>query len=1139
MPKLTERIRQVFSTKAAGRTELGASGTTIFSGIIDTEEYVSDLKGDQLIDTVNKMRWSDATVKAALLAVTLPILSADWDIEPASEDSQDIEIADVVKQNLFEDLVWEDLLREILLYLPFGFYAFEKVFKLVDGVFLWKKWAPRLPKTIYEWNMEKGELVSVVQRVYKEGSYETITIPAEKLLIFTNEKEGDNFRGTSLLRQAYKHWWYRKNYYAIDAIATERHGVGIPVITLPPGYSPQDKEEADELGSNLRANQQSHITRPSPQWEIEMLDMKTSTLKDPQKMLEHHTREILKSVLAQFIELGQQTGSWALNEGQMAFFVDGVDAAACYTENVINKYAIQQMVDLNWTVDEYPKLTHGDLGVIDVEKLSNALQSLSMVGMVTPDPEMERYLRNILKLPEPPEEFGTSTPASKTEELETEEEKVETEEKAKTEEKVKTEKKMSERWHRQLTKAEGAVRFDEIKRVMDSEEKVLFNELSKILIRERAYLMPKFERAVQNNDLAALQNIAGRFKGEYERVFRNGSKKLFEYGKNKAAFEIKKPAPSTTGEKTGEIFDQAHYYAERHYKDLVDNLKSAASMGVLDKTVSTSDTIKSVKDTYKKFINRNCAITANLSVAEGFNEGRKYSFDTYSEDVYGYQWSAILDGATCFPAGTKVITDKGERYIQTIKAGDKVLTRGGFKQVTDNGVRDYEGRVVKVSSTKGHFVCTEDHPVFVNGGFEEAKYLTVGDTLTYSRNNVFFKVADRVYGFLGKSQYFEPVFGKVLSFLNILRFISVPVTAINFYTNSELGDVEIDRVPTNTGFLCETVRDIFKGASKLLFKPAFAVKSAVARNITEDLVSRRNLSKRFSARFTFNNDRRATTLFGAIAPILAFGMIKSLATSFTNAVGSVLAFTLQRAEIISTSIGAWYGEFFATPNTDFNYSFTRISTSKGAEQITTRFNSVGGAIEYSTAAGTNDIFPRLRGFMVALSGTEPRVSALVGGLKRFAANLASVGHQPNYNINIKNNRPLKVYNLQVADTAEYFANRALVHNCNYCRSMDGKVIGGTDKKFSSYQPGRVHFNCRCIWVAILKGEENPPAFTGIPNQLRPQTEVPPWGFKDLHAPLPGSTHLEIEDRLTTPAMQRQEEVLYGKKTYREGADKND
>jgi SPP1 gp7 family putative phage head morphogenesis protein len=108
--------------------------------------------------------------------------------------------------------------------------------------------------------------------------------------------------------------------------------------------------------------------------------------------------------------------------------------------------------------------------------------------------------------------------------------------------------------------------------------------------------------------------------------------------------------------------------------------------------------------------------------------------------------------------------------------------------------------------------------------------------------------------------------------------------------------------------------------------------------------------------------------------------------------------------------------------------------------------------------------------------------------------------------------------------------------CNYCRSMDGKTISAADKSFSSYQPGRVHFGCRCIWVAVLKDDASLPAYTGIPKSLKPQSEVPPWEFQDISAPLPGSSSLEIDERLYESAGVGNP-INYGDATYNENGRK--
>lgn len=54
--------------------------------------------------------------------------------------------------------------------------------------------------------------------------------------------------------------------------------------------------------------------------------------------------------------------------------------------------------------------------------------------------------------------------------------------------------------------------------------------------------------------------------------------------------------------------------------------------------------------------------------------------------------------------------------------------------------------------------------------------------------------------------------------------------------------------------------------------------------------------------------------------------------------------------------------------------------------------------------------------------------------------------------------------------------------CSLCDGLDGKVLDEAEYKRTEYDPP-VHLHCRCIWVAILVDELEPPAITGVPNGL--------------------------------------------------------
>ena len=658
-----------FAEKSS-RPEIGASGTTNFQGIIDTDEYVTVLEGTQLYTTIDKMRWSDASVQAALLMCELPIRSAEWDIVAASDTPEDEEIADFVKENLFNGLVipWEDTLRQILLMHPYGCMVFEVVYELKqDGKIGWRKWAPRLPKTIQRWYVNKnGELTGVQQRAYKDNNFIEVDILSEKLMVFVNRREGDNYLGTSLLRQAYKHWFFRDKYYKIDAVAQERLGIGIPVITLPVGYSDDDYNDAENVGKNLRGNEKSYVVKKTG-WEVEMMDMKNNTLRSPMDMLEHHTREILKSVLAQFIDLGSTSkGSFALSQDQSQIFLSSLDASAKIIEDVIND-EIKKLVDYNWTVEDYPKLTHSDLGIKNVQELSNAIQSLTMAGAITPDVGMEEYLRRVLKLPDIPEVIKdakieaetlkadmikdplTYKPVQENNNSNNPNDNKNPNQQKNQDEKPTNPDKEGQQHHekRPLTKAEQRVRFDEINDYMDNAESEIIRQMLSLLKREEANLIPMFAEAVKNKDFSLLQKISWKLKGIYSGLFKEQITKLFEFGKLKASYEIMKPAPATSALVNQSITSKAYYLTARHEKQILDDLKQIAINGMVGGDVNVDKTIFDIKERMEQFYAKNVPATASYITTGEINEGRKYTFDAFKDEFYGYQWSSILDRHTC------------------------------------------------------------------------------------------------------------------------------------------------------------------------------------------------------------------------------------------------------------------------------------------------------------------------------------------------------------------------------------------------------------------------------------------------------------------------------------------------------------
>lgn len=390
--------------------EVGRPGTQFMHGFLQTEEYVPELVGTRGLQTYEKMRRSDGMVAATLRGIKLPLLSATWEIQAASDSPEDEAIADQLRYDLFEgmSLTWAEHLRQVLTYLDLGFYVCEIVWdaertRLQDGSphYGLRKLAPRLQRTIAEWVIEDdGGLSGVKQAVWSKSSFRTETIGIDKILVFTNEKEGANWSGKSVLRPAYKHWYIKDQLYRIDAIAAERHGVGIADIGLPENADDAASlARAEEIGAAVRAHEKGYIARPFG-WTFDLKGMDGRGV-NLLPMIQHHDRMIAVSVLAQFLTLGEHAeGSYALSEDQSSLFMMVERAVGEYVCDIHNRFLIPKWTRYNYgLLPKQPRLIVHSIETRNAESLIKALADGVMAGLITSDLALENAIRQLANLP--------------------------------------------------------------------------------------------------------------------------------------------------------------------------------------------------------------------------------------------------------------------------------------------------------------------------------------------------------------------------------------------------------------------------------------------------------------------------------------------------------------------------------------------------------------------------------------------------------------------------------------------------------------------------------------------------------------------------------------------------------------------
>jgi hypothetical protein len=266
------------------------------------------------------------------------------------------------------------------------------------------KLASRKQRSIFKWQTQDKQ-AGVTQFV--PGGY--FDIPMDKLCIFTNQKEGDNFEGISMLRQAYKNWMIADKLTLVDAIRHERQGLGIIEVIPPLGANETDVDAAITAARQARSNEEA-VIKHNKDWIVQFMDLKAGSASNTDVLgsITHHNREALKAFLAQFLDLGQgkSGGSRSLSEDHSALFIASLEAIIKNVISTIQKQVIKPLVDYNFSkVTAYPTLEHSKIGDSDITVLAGAISSLVTAGALTPDAGMEQAIRTLVHLPDLPEEY--------------------------------------------------------------------------------------------------------------------------------------------------------------------------------------------------------------------------------------------------------------------------------------------------------------------------------------------------------------------------------------------------------------------------------------------------------------------------------------------------------------------------------------------------------------------------------------------------------------------------------------------------------------------------------------------------------------------------------------------------------------
>lgn len=415
--------------------EHGSSGLGYAQGGTVEEELHPLLRGRQAINVYREMSDNDPLVSTSLYAIDMLVRQVPWKVEQGDATEQDVEFVESCMNDMSHS--WADFISEVLSMLRFGFSFHEIVYKLRkgpqkegskvptsrfdDGKIGWRKMPMRAQETLDRWVFdEDGGLVAFVQKA--PPLYKMEEIPMIKGLLFRTTAYKNNPEGRSLLRGAYRPWYYKKRIEEIEGVGIERDLAGFPVFDLPSEWlaaSASEDEKAAvarfmDIGKNLRRDKQEFLLMPlmyddnhNKMIDFRLMSSGGARSFDTTAIIGRYDQRIAMTMLADFILLGhEKVGSFALSSDKTDLFAVALGTLLDVIQDVLNRFALPRLWELNgFDMAKLPRIVHGDIEDPDLTALGTYLQALASLGMTLfPDMDLEKYLREAAKLPPVSEE---------------------------------------------------------------------------------------------------------------------------------------------------------------------------------------------------------------------------------------------------------------------------------------------------------------------------------------------------------------------------------------------------------------------------------------------------------------------------------------------------------------------------------------------------------------------------------------------------------------------------------------------------------------------------------------------------------------------------------------------------------------
>jgi len=362
--------------------------------------------GDYNPDTISleeykKMATYDSQVIAGWDLIKMGVLMKPWRIRHGDEE--------IVKKitNALNSLRYpsfRDAMKQMLEAVLYGFSVTEVVFEDYRG-----NWYPRHtnglktfdPETIRFYSDAYGNLLNIQQYGYISDkqvlpSYYSlgtgVALPLDRTLIWSHEKQWGNWYGNALLKGCYKNWYIKDAMLKFANIAYERFG---SPILKGVAQNVNDMQTISAAIEHLYARSQAVIVKRDEKdpTDIEVLESRRKEMPFD-RYIRYHDEMILRRML-----IGQRIfegggGVYGPKVPLDIIFMRFEDFRLELIDTINDLLRI--IVDLNWPVEEYPRLEFAPLTTLDQQQLRQSIYEAIDRGVIVKD---EPWVRDELGFP--------------------------------------------------------------------------------------------------------------------------------------------------------------------------------------------------------------------------------------------------------------------------------------------------------------------------------------------------------------------------------------------------------------------------------------------------------------------------------------------------------------------------------------------------------------------------------------------------------------------------------------------------------------------------------------------------------------------------------------------------------------------